>query len=404
MLVSGTHPGTHPQRSGVVIVGAGPAGLLLGNLLRADGIDCVVLERQSQSHVEQRARAGFLAANTVRILTEHGMSSGLEKHGRRHDTCAFRSDLSQFVVNYGQLARGEVHTVYPQQDLVRDLIAEYLDRGGVLRFGMTAEAIDDIDTDHPSVLCRDEDGRPHRWTGQFIAGCDGQHGVSRFAVPVGAAHRYQRDHGVSWLAVLAEAPQSMSTVTYAIHDQGFAGHMARGATVTRYYLQCAADDTPAHWPQERIWNELHVRFRASEYGNLVTGPIFERRVINMASNVMDPIQYRRLFLAGDAANLISPCGAKGANLAIMEAEALALALTACLRQDDQKPLARYSADCLLRVWRAQEFSHWMLNLLHGPTKDTADADFLRALQRARLERLRTSEADQESFAENYIGI
>jgi p-hydroxybenzoate 3-monooxygenase len=385
-------------------VGAGPAGLLLGNLLRAEGVDCVILERQSRAHVERRARAGFLAANTVRVLTGNGLSAGLDKRGRRHDTCAFRSHLPQFVLNYGQLGRGEVHTVYPQQELVRDLIAEFLDRGGVLRFGMATEAVDGIDTDEPSVICRSEDGRVYLWTGQFAAGCDGQHGVSRLAIPLAAARRYRRDHAISWLAVLAEAPQSMPTVTYAIHDQGFAGHMARSATVTRYYLQCAADDDPADWPDDRIWEQLHVRFRASQYGDLISGPISERRIINMASNVTDPIQYGRLFLAGDAASLISPSAAKGANLAVMEAEALAHALIAYLRRDDEKPLARYSAACLSRVWRAQEFSHWMLNLLHGPPADSDDADFLRALQRTRLDFLRTSPAHQAVFAENYVGI
>lgn len=395
---------THQERTDVVIVGAGPAGLVLGNLLRAEGIGCVVVERRSRSHVEQRARAGFLAANTVRILTRGGLSAGLEKHGRRHDTCAFRSEIPQFVLNYGQLGKGEVHTVYPQQELVRDLIAEFLDRGGVLRFGMTVEAVNGIDTDQPSITCRDDNGQHHRWTGQFIAGCDGQHGVSRLAVPIHAARRYQRDHGVSWLAVLAQAPQSMPTVTYAVHDRGFAGHMARSATVTRYYLQCGATDDPVHWSDERIWQQLHLRFRAADYGDLVTGPIFERRIINMASNVMDPIQYGRLFLAGDAASLISPSAAKGANLAVMEAETLAQALITYLRHDDEKPLARYSADCLPRIWRAQEFSHWMINLLHGPSEDTANADFLRALQRARLESLRTSPVHQEMFAENYICI
>ena len=307
------------------------------------------------------------------------------------------------MLNYGELGRGEVHTVYPQQELVRDLIAEFLDRGGTLRFGMTVEAIDGIDTNQPSIACRDDSGQRHRWTGTFVAGCDGRHGVSRLAVPIHAARRYQRDHGISWLALLAQAPQSMPTVTYAIHDEGFAGHMARSATVTRYYLQCRADD-PVPWSDDRIWEQLHLRFRAAEYGDLITGPIIERRVINMASNVTDPIQYGRLFLAGDAASLISPSAAKGANLAIMEAETLAHALIAYLRCDDEKPLAQYSADCLPRIWRAQEFSHWMLTLLHGPTEDTADADFLRALRRARLESLRTSQAHQETFAENYIGI
>jgi len=394
----------HQERAAVVIIGAGPAGLVLGNLLQADGIKCVVLERQSRPHVEHRARAGFLAANTVRVLAENGLAAGLRKYGRPHDTCAFRSDLTQLVLNYGQLGRGEIHTVYPQQDLVRDLVAELLDRGGDVRFDMTAVGVHDIDTENPSVTCRDEQGRLYRWSCQFVAGCDGQHGISRLAVPTAEARRYRREHGISWLAILTQAPQSMHSVTYAIHDDGFAGHMARNPAVTRYYLQCHPADDPEAWPEERIWEQLHHRFRTEQYGNLLRGPILERRVVNMSSTVMDPIQYGRLFLVGDAASLISPSAAKGANLAVMEAEVLAHALSMRMRCGDEEPLARYSAECLPRVWRAQEFSHWMLGLLHGPAEDGSAADFLRGLQRARLESLRTSPAYQALFAESYTGI
>jgi p-hydroxybenzoate 3-monooxygenase len=394
----------HHEQTAVVIVGAGPAGLVVGNLLRDAGIDCVIVERQSRAHIEQRARAGFLSASTVRVLSENGLAAGLQRHGKSHGTCAFRSDLPQFVLDYGRLGRGEVHTVYPQQYLVRDLVAEFLDRGGDLRFGMAAEAVHGVETDSPSIVCRDEGGQLYQWGCRFIAGCDGQHGVSRLGVPPGAIRRYQRDHGISWLAILVEAPQSMTTVTYAIHKAGFAGHMPRTPSITRYYLQCPPRDNPDTWTDDRVWDQLGVRFRAEQYGDLLTGPIIERQVFNMASNVMDPIQYGRLFLAGDAASLISPCAAKGANLAVMEAEVLAHALTACLVHDDEKPLTRYSATCLPRVWRAQEFSHWMLSLLHGPTEDGPEADFLRALQRARLESLRNSSTHQALFAENYIQI
>jgi p-hydroxybenzoate 3-monooxygenase len=392
------------ERVAVVIIGAGPAGLVLANLLQADGIDCVVLERQSRAHVEQRARAGFLAANTVRVLVENGLAAGLLEYGRPHDTCAFRDGLTQLVLNYGHLGRGEIHTVYPQQDLVRDLVAELLDRGGDVRFGLTAVALRDIDTGSPSVTCRDERGQLYEWSGQFVAGCDGQHGISRQVVPAAAARRYQREHGIAWLAVLAQAPQSMQTVTYAIHDDGFAGHMARSPAVTRYYLQCHQADDPEAWPAERIWEQLQHRFRAEQYGNLLQGPILERRVVNMSSTVLDPIQYGRLFLVGDAASVISPSAAKGANLAVMEAEVLAHALSARLRHGDEGPLARYSAECLPRVWRAQEFSHWMLELLHGPTEDGPTADFSRGLRRARLDSLRRSPAHQALFAERYTGI
>jgi p-hydroxybenzoate 3-monooxygenase len=388
----------------VTIIGAGPAGLVLANLLAAAGIACTVVERSSRVHVEQRARAGFLAANTVRVLTEGGLADGLLQHGRQHDTCAFRTAAGEFELAYGGLGRGEVHTVYPQQDLVRDLVAAFLDRGGDLRFETAAVAVDGLDTDRPSVTTRGPDGGLRRLSGRFVAGCDGRHGIARTAVPAGAVRRYRRDHGVSWLALLAAAPQSMAAVAYGVHPDGFAGHMARTPDVTRYYLQCPPGDDPAAWTDDRIWTALGTRLRADRHGPLHRGAILERRVVAMGSDVLDPIQYGRLFLVGDAASLISPSAAKGANLAVMEAELLATALTALLDGGDEQPLARYSADCLPRIWRAQEFSHWMINLLHGPAGDGEEAVFLRALQQARLESLQTSRRHQDHFAENYVGI
>jgi p-hydroxybenzoate 3-monooxygenase len=380
----------------VLIVGAGPAGLVLGNILRADSVDCVILERRSRSHVENRARAGFLAANSVRILDEHRLSAGLHKHGQQHDTCAFRGEHGQFELRYSELGRGDIHTVYPQQNLVRDLIASFLDRGGEIHFETPVEAVHDIDTGQPWVAAGGE-----RWPARFVAGADGQHGVAQAAMP--KVRRYQRDHQVSWLAILAEAPPSMASVMYAIHPNGFAGHMARTPSVTRYYLQCSPGHDPSGRSDEQIWDELSLRMRVDEYGSLKQGPIIERRVVDMHSNVLDPIQHGSLFLVGDAASLISPSAAKGANLAIMEADILGRAMIAALH-GDERPLARYSADCLPRIWRAQEFSHWMINLLHGPSGDDDEAVFFRALQQARLASLRSSRAHQDHFAEHYIGI
>jgi p-hydroxybenzoate 3-monooxygenase len=392
------------KRPTILIVGAGPAGLVLGNLLRAADIDCLILERQSRAHVERRARAGYLAANTVRILTDNGLAAGLLRNGQQHDTCMFRTDHGAFELRYGSRGRGEVHTVYPQQDLVRDLIAEFVDRGGDIRFETTVRDLNDVDTNQPWVTCRNADGELDQWACEYVAGCDGQHGISRRAVPSDAARRYRRDHGVSWLALLVQAPQSMAAVAYAVHANGFAGHMARSPSVTRYYLQCPRGHDPTSWAEERIWTELHLRMRGEVYGRLREGRILERGVVDMSSYVMDPIQYGRLFLVGDAASLISPSAAKGANLAVMEAEVLASALIAHLKGDDEQQLVGYSAACLPRIWRAQEFSHWMINLLHAPMGDDDEAVFLQALQRARLENLRTSRAHQDFFAENYVGI
>jgi p-hydroxybenzoate 3-monooxygenase len=378
----------------VLIVGAGPAGLVLANLLRAAEIDCLVVERQSRAHVEQRARAGFLAENSVRILDAAGLAEGLHENGQRHGACAFRTDDGEFELAYSQLGRGEGHTVYPQQDLVRDLIASLLDRGGSIRFDTPVDGIHDVTTDRPWVGAAGE-----RLTGRFVAGCDGQYGVARPAV---AGTTTRLDHGASWLALLAEAPPSLPTVTYAIHPNGFAGHMARTPTVTRYYLQCPPDGDPLGWSEERIWSELATRMRADRYGSLVRGRIIERRIVEMRSYVTEPMQRGNLFLVGDAGSMVSPAAAKGANLAIMSASLLATALTEAIRHEDHRLLDGYSAACLPMIWRAQEFSHWMLSVLNTPTGP--DAAFLRALQRARLASLRTSRRHQDHFAENYIGV
>lgn len=384
----------------VLIVGAGPAGLVLGNLLRAEGIETLVLERATREQVQTRARAGFLGPNSVRVLTEHGLAAGLLHKGRSHGVCAFRGEDGEFELNYAELGAGDVHTVYPQQDLVTDLIAEYLDRGGDIRFGVTVTGVDAATA---TITWRDESGEGVV-SGRFLAGCDGSHGVTRAAVPAAPERRHGRDHGITWLALLAEAPQSTAAVTYALHEDGFAGHMARSPQVTRYYLQVPPGDDAADWTDERIWTALATRMRTAEFGPLRQGPITERRLVRLRSEVVDPVQHERLFLAGDAASLISPSAAKGANLAIMEAEVLARALVGALRRDDEQPLAAYTRTCLPRIWRAQEFSHWMIDLLHGPARTAPDAGFQRALRRARLDSLRRSRAHQNFFAEHYVGI
>jgi p-hydroxybenzoate 3-monooxygenase len=387
------------DHTAVLIVGAGPAGLVLGNLLRAAGIGTLIVERAKREQVRTRARAGFLGPHSARVLTEHGLGAGMLHEGRPHGVCAFRGENGEFALDYARLGRGEVHTVYPQQDLVTDLIEEYLDRGGELRFGVT---VTDVDPRTATIGYRDAHGTG-RLTGRFLAGCDGAHGVTRRAMPE-AATRHRQDHGVAWLAVLAQAPQSMAAVTYALHDDGFAGHMARSPDVTRYYLQVPPDDDPAAWTDDRIWTALNTRMRTAEFGPLRRGRITERRVVHLRSEVVDPIRHERLFLVGDAASLISPSAAKGANLAIMEADLLARALVDALTRDDHDALAAYSRTCLPRIWRAQEFSRWMIELLHGPAPATADAGFHRALRHARLDSLRDSHAHQNFFAEHYVGI
>lgn len=393
-----------PESADVVVLGAGPAGLVLANVLQARGIDCVVLERATRDHVRTRARAGFLAANTVRILDRHGLADGLHRHGQTHGTCEFRTDDGRFRLDYGGLGLGERHTVYPQQALVTDLLTNYLKAGGRIRFETEALAVHDADTDAPSVSVRAPDGRPGRWRARYVAGCDGRHGAARRSLPEGTVRHFRRDHRVTWLGLLAEAPPSMDAVGYAVHARGFAGHMARTSDITRYYVQCARGTPPDAWSEDRIWDELDLRMRAKEYGPLRRGRVVRRDIVDFESDVLEPLRHGSLFLAGDAAGLISPSAAKGANLAVLEAELLALALADAVVRRDSTGLDTYSARCLARIWPAQEFSHWLIELLHRSPGGDHEAPFHDRLRRARMTALRTSRSQQDWFAERYVGV
>ncbi|MGW4776630.1 4-hydroxybenzoate 3-monooxygenase [Streptomyces filamentosus] len=421
----------------MVIIGAGPAGLVLGNLLLRRGVDCVVLERAGRDAVQNRARAGFLAPNTVRILRRHGLDEGLSRRGREHGVCEFRTEDGRFRLDYRRLGTGEPHTVYPQHELVTDLLAHFLGAGGRVRFDTEAVTVSGADGPAPEVAVRDGDGRPGRWRARYVAACDGRHGAGRRSLPPGAVRRHHRDHGVSWLGLLAEAPPSLDAVGYAVHPRGFAGHMARSADITRYYLQCARGTRAGDWSEDRVWDELDLRMRAPAYGPLRRGRIVQRAVVPLVSDVLEPLRHGALFLAGDAAALISPSAAKGANLAVLEAEILAGALADALVHGDPGGLDRYSERCLDHIWRAQEFSHWMTRLLHGTAdpsdppnhpadhrssepsdvsdpSDPPDASgfpaagdedlFQERLRRSRIASLRHSAARQNWFAENYTGI
>ncbi|MEU1328973.1 FAD-dependent monooxygenase [Streptomyces sp. NPDC005865] len=291
----------------MVILGAGPAGLVLGNILVDRGIDCVVLERAERAHVQTRARAGFLAANTVRVLERHGLADGLLRNGRTHHTCEFRTEDGRFRLDYSGLGLGERHTVYPQQALVTDLVARFLERGGEIRFGTEALAVRGADGEWPEVAVREADGRPGRWRARYVAGCDGRHGAARRSLPPGTA-RHHRDLDITWLGLLADAPPSMDAVGYSVHERGFAGHMARTSDVTRYYLQCESGTPADAWSDERIWDELELRMGAAKYG---LADLFDRSMA-AGSRMFDPLPaHPVLTAAADGATVADIAGGNG---------------------------------------------------------------------------------------------
>ena len=401
MTSSTTHPNTGgPQRFPVVVVGAGPAGLAIGNILRAASVDCLVIETETREFIEQRPRAGVLEESVVRGLEQRGLADTLLERAQLHTECEFRFAGERFRFSYVELT-GHHHYFYPQPLLVTDLVREYADvRGGEIRFGVRDVRVQDLDTDTPSVSYVDaETGQREEVRCDFVAGCDGARGVTRAALP-DTARISRHDYGTGWLALLAEAPPSDDCVVFGIHPNGFAGHMTRSPEVTRYYLECPPGDDPENWSHERVWSELQQRLAAAGTGPLTEGRLIEKRVLDMHSYVVEPMVFGRLFLAGDAAHLTAPIAAKGMNLALHDAFLLGDALVAYLTKGEERGLDGYSEACLRRVWDYQEFSQWLSEVYHG----TSSGDAYRAgTTFARLRRLFTSPAAAAAFAEQYLG-
>ncbi|MCT9080193.1 4-hydroxybenzoate 3-monooxygenase [Streptomyces fulvoviolaceus] len=389
-----------PQSFPVVIVGAGPAGLTIGNILRAAGVDCLVLEIETREFIEQRPRAGVIEEWAVRGLEQRGLAENLLERAQLHTECEFRFAGDRFRFSYGELT-GRHHFVYPQPLLVKDLVREYADvRGGEIRFGVRDVRLHDLGTDLPSVSYTDPETGQHQLVQcEFVAGCDGARGVTRSALPE-HAQIARHDYGIGWLALLAEAPPSADCVLFGIHPNGFAGHMARSPQVTRYYLECPPGDDPENWSHERVWEELQQRLGADGTPPLTEGRLIEKRVLDMHNYVVEPMTFGRLFLAGDAAHLTAPIAAKGMNLALHDAFLLGDSLVAYLGKGEESGLDGYSEACLRRVWDYQEFSQWLSEVYHG----TSSGDEYRAgTTFARLRRLFTSPAAAAAFAEQYLG-
>jgi p-hydroxybenzoate 3-monooxygenase len=377
----------------VGIVGGGPAGLTLALLLRQAGIGCVVLEARSREYVEKRVRAGLLEQNTVDLLHRVGVGDRLDREGLDHTGVYLRFNERAFHVDMLRLT-GRKITIYGQQEVVKDEVAALLERGVPVHFEVEDVAVADIESERPRVTYTDG-GAEQELVCDFIAGCDGFHGVCRPSIPDGALTEHEFVYPFSWLGILAEAEPSTDELIYAWHERGFALHSMRSPTVSRLYLQVPSDERLEAWPDERIWDELRVRI-----GDVNEGPIFDKGITPMRSFVCEPMRYGRLYLAGDAAHIVPPTGAKGLNLAVNDVRLLGSALRAHYEDGSTGGLDGYTAAALRRVWRAQDFSNYMTQLLH----DLGGGAFERRLQLARLDYLTRSEAAATSLAENYVGL
>jgi p-hydroxybenzoate 3-monooxygenase len=384
----------------VTIVGAGPAGLLLAHLLRLQGIDSVVLEARSREYVEARVRAGVLEQGTVDLLSEAGVGDRLHREGLVHHGLELRFDGRGHRIDLSELTGGRAITVYGQQEVVKDLIAARLDAGGELLFEVDDVTLHDLEGESPMVRFRHE-GSEHELRCAVVAGCDGFHGVCREAIPAGTLSVFEREYPFAWLGILAEVAPSSEELIYCYHERGFALHSMRSPRLTRLYLQCAPDDDVAEWPDERIWDELRTRLATNDPWTLGEGPIVEKGITPMRSFVVEPLRHGRLFLAGDAAHIVPPTGAKGLNLAVADVRVLSDALGAWFAGGDSAGLEAYSDTCLRRVWRVQHFSWWMTSMLH---RFPGDDPFDERLQRSQLRYVCSSRAAATTLAENYVGL
>lgn len=388
------------MRTQVGIVGAGPAGLLLSHLLHLAGIESVILEARDRAYVEGRIRAGVLEQGTVDVLNETGLGERMNREGLLHHGTTLRFRGRSHHIDFVDLT-GKAVMVYGQHEVVKDIIARRLADGGQIVFEAADVAVHDITGDKPRITWTDKDGTQKALDCDFIAGCDGFHGICRPAIPADVLKIYERVYPFGWLGILARSKPVQEELIYNQHDRGFALFSMRSPEITRLYLQCAPDEDIANWSDDRIWDELHKRLEGEDKLRLAEGPIIQKGVTPMRSFVAGPMRYGKLFLAGDSAHIVPPTGAKGMNLAVADVRYLSRALEAFYAKKGNALIDGYSDLCLRRVWKAQRFSWWMTSLLH---KFDERSDFENQVQLAELDYVVSSRAAMTSLAENYVGL
>lgn len=382
----------------VGIVGAGPAGLILSHLLQREGIESILIEKHSQEHVQERVRAGVLEQGTVEMLVEMGVGERLRREGLIHYGIELSFLGRRHRIDFKELT-GQGITVYGQNEVVKDLTKARMEEGGEIVFEAEDVSLHDVQTSRPSIHYR-KNGGAEQATCDFIAGCDGFHGICRPSIPAEILTVRERIYPFGWLGILAEAPPSSHELIYANHERGFALLSMRSPKVSRLYLQCEPEEELANWPDERIWEELETRLAVDNW-KLTRGPIFQKGVTGMRSFVAEPMQFGRLFLAGDAAHIVPPTGAKGLNLAAADVRVLAAAIAEFYKFGNESLLKRYSEIALRRIWKAQRFSWWMTSILH---RFPGENSFDHRRQLAELDYLTGSRAASQSLAENYVGL
>lgn len=386
------------ERTQVGIIGAGPAGLVLGHLLARAGVDAVVLEDRSRTHVESRQRAGILENDVARLLRDVGLGARMDREGMAHHGIHLQFDGERHHVDFHGLTGRDVW-VWAQTEVVKDLVAARLEAALPIEFDISDTALHDVTTEQPRITYRDADGRERELRCDVIAGCDGFHGPSRSAIPPRLLSVQERSYPYAWLGIIADVAPSTDELIYAHHPEGFALHSVRTPEVSRLYLQVAPDENIDAWSDARIWEALQRRFAVPGW-TLHEGPIRDKGITAMRSFVASPMRHGRLFLAGDAAHIVPPTGAKGLNLAVADVVVLANALTSWLCEGDEAPADAYAETCLRRAWQATHFSWWMTSMMHTPAgQDPFDA----RLQLAQLRHVTSSEPASTDLALRYTG-